>query len=125
MAAQPFCPHCGYDLEKAEPVQDGRFSYSPSAGFCVDGARLIAAPGVHEMLGTIMRAAGRPVSRDVLADRMGYEGDSPLNIVSVRMWQARVALKALSLDLPVRTIWGVGLCWVPLGGPEHRARVAA
>jgi hypothetical protein len=72
------CTSCGFNLKREQPTADGPFSYDPAGPtFAVDGLRVPWRSQVSEVLGAIMQAGGRPLSYGVLADRLGYEGETP------------------------------------------------
>lgn len=112
-----FCPHCGYDLQRDGVISDGIFEYVPGDGMYLRGRRLRLTPQRHEMLGALMRQAGLPVSRSVLAERLGYEGDYSYNLIAVHLTHIRHALG--SDNLPFENVHGVGVRWI--GHPAHRA----
>lgn len=105
------CPHCGYDLVLASPVEDGDYLFVPGDGVYFRRRRINAAPQCHEILGTLMRERGHPVSRIVLAERIGYDGDHPENIIAVQLCNLRRALPGVTV--PFATVPKVGVRWLP------------
>lgn len=106
------CPHCGYSLKADQPVEQGRFRYDPREGFFVDGTRLRVPPAVHMMLGSLMLADGRVLTRAVLHERMGCEVQDSSKMLDVYLWRARTAFRALDVTPPIDKVWGMGLRWV-------------
>lgn len=119
-----FCPHCGYDLRAAGPVDDGPFRYDPAVGFTVEGVRLPAAPQAHLLLGTVMQAGGRVVSREVVANRMGVgeQADTRRSVGTI-LSLARAAVLLLGHQPPVETVFREGLRWNRAASPFQRDRV--
>ena len=107
----PMCPCCGYNLRAERRLVAGRFTYRPGEGFHVDGQRLEAPPQVHELLGSIMLASGRTVSREVLRDRLGSEAERPNGVTSVLLHRARRLFSELDVPCPIETVWTQGLRW--------------
>ena len=86
------CPHCGYDLEPDRAIARDGIEFDPRGGISWHGASVHLSPGCHAILGTLLKAAGRVVSLDVLAEPTGYEGDNPSNIVRVQIHRIRHAM---------------------------------
>jgi DNA-binding response OmpR family regulator len=116
-----FCPHCGYDLGCDEIISDGQFTYDPRFGVAFGRAALSITPACHHLIGSLMRERGRLVTRQVLADRLGYEGDDPSNLIAVLMARIRNHFRALKLECPIENIWSQGLRWIPQSAPELEA----
>ena len=112
------CPHCSFDLEKIEPGSDGAWTYDPCEGVAYQGSRLRMTPQCHEVLGTIMLAKGRQLSREVLAERLGYDGERARDLITVLLCGIKRACAREGAPFPVRTIWGIGVCWHPLDTAE-------
>jgi DNA-binding response OmpR family regulator len=80
-------------------------------GFHVDGRRLRATPQVHELLGAVMRASGGLLKANILAERLGYEGDETTNLVAVLLTKARHAIAATGARFPIETVPRCGYRW--------------
>lgn len=117
-----YCPSCGHDFASFDGIIDGRFSYSPASGFCIDGERLDAPAQVHKAMGAVMSAHGLCVGLEPVAEQMGYHGDDPSNIVKVRMTHARRAVTSRGVAFPIETLWGRGLRWNPDAQPRGPVR---
>jgi hypothetical protein len=113
MNAPAICPHCGYDLRRAEVTVDGPWQYDPGIGVMHDGSRLAMSPQCHEIVGAIMMQSPRVIAKPVLAERIGYDGERADHYIHVLVCKARKACRELGVVLPVEAIWGVGLVWIP------------
>lgn len=98
---------------------DGDYAYIPGDGVYHCGKRLDLTPSRHEIIGALMREAGNPLSRQVLAERLGYEGDRCTNLISVHLFHIKAATGGDRS--PVESIHRVGLRW----NPQNRLAVAA
>jgi DNA-binding response OmpR family regulator len=106
------CTNCGLNLEREKPIVDGPFDYDPAGPiFSIDGARLRCRSQVSELLGSVMHARGRPLAYGVIAERLGYEGDDPKNLVHVLASQARGLIAQCGYSSPIETVRGYGLRW--------------
>jgi len=103
------CPHCGYDLQALRQIEDGRFTFSPGLGLLVDGRLADLSPTQHEIAGSLMFAAGRPLSREVLAERLGYDGDGCCNLINVQVFRMRRRMS--EIPLPIENMPKRGLRW--------------
>lgn len=101
------CPHCGYDLEPDRAIARDGIEFDPRGGVHWRGKPVHLSPSCHAILGTLLKAAGRVVSLDVLAERTGYEGDNPSNIVRVQIHRIRQAM----LGAPIRARVCRGYHW--------------
>ena len=106
------CPHCGYDLEPAAPVEVGRLTYDPRIGVMLDGKRLRMRPQLHEILAVLMRAPGEMISYFAITERLGYEGDDTA-YASVGICQLRSHLRDAGLPEMIATVWGRGIRFDP------------
>jgi DNA-binding response OmpR family regulator len=94
-------------------VMDGPFSYDPAGPtFSIDDVRVRCRSQVSELLGSIMQARGRPLAYGVLAERLGYEGDAPKQLIHVLACEARRLIMECNKPSPVETVRGYGLRWV-------------
>ena len=75
------CPHCGYDLKNARAVAVGDLSFDPLGDITWHGERVRMPPGQKIVLEALVRDAGRWVSRAVLHERLGYDGDHQMEAV--------------------------------------------
>lgn len=104
---QALCPHCGYDLEPDRVIARDGIEYDPRGGVIWHGRRVHLTRSSHLILGALLKAAGRVVSNDVLAERTGYEGDSPSGIVRAQIHRIRQAMP----DAPIHSKFNRGYCW--------------
>lgn len=116
LAGQPqsLCPHCGYDLERAEPIEVGRFRFIPDTGAFVDGRRLKLEPARELMFGALIRAHGRLLSNSALQDIAGLD-DTEGNTVKVHICHIRRACREAGATDPIETVWGRGYRWKEFG----------
>lgn len=101
------CPHCGYDLEPDRAITRDGIEYDPRGGVVWHGKAVHLPPGCHAILGTLLKAAGRVVTYDVLAERTGYEGDDPSNSIGVQIYRIRRAMPGA----PIHSKFNRGYCW--------------
>lgn len=102
------CPHCGFDLIQDTPINCGDMRFDPRGDIIWKGKSLRLKPALRIILGSLLKAPGRFLSREMLADRLQYEGANPANNVSVLLWQ----LKQVAPDLPIERAWKLGARWV-------------
>lgn len=103
---RPICPHCGFDLERDEPVDRAGIAIDPF-GICqFHGQPLRLTRSERQILFAIVKADGAILSRAVLAERVGYEGDH--NVVDVFLTRIRNKMKPIAPP-PLETVWGVGV----------------
>jgi DNA-binding winged helix-turn-helix (wHTH) protein len=105
------CPHCGYDLKVDQPITDGRLSFDPRGCIYVDGAKIALPPRVSIVLGTLMKARGRIVSRTVLIERLGSDSDDAWIGVATVIKLLRRALEAAGIRDSIETHYGLGYAW--------------
>lgn len=115
------CLNCGFNLEREQSMEDGPFRYDPHVPvFEVDGRPLSCAPQIRTMLGSVMLARGRTLSYAVIAERLGYEGSDPRNLVSVLAYRAKRLLAARGHGFPIERVHGLGLRWCQDGEGKRR-----
>jgi len=107
-AVSHMCPHCGYNLVAEAPMRAGDFEYS-NDGLTFRDQPVKLRLQERVLVGTLMHAQGRVVSRDVLLDRLGT--DAMPGIISVLISKTRRALRAIEAPDPIRTVHGQGLRW--------------
>jgi DNA-binding response OmpR family regulator len=106
------CLKCGYNMDREQPISDGPFSFDPGVpSFTVDDVPLPRAGQMTDILGSVMQARGRTLSFAVLAERMGYEGDNPRNIVNTLTCRAKRMVRERGHPFPIERVRGVGLRW--------------
>ena len=101
------CPHCGYDLVGDEPITIGEMHFDPRGKVIWKGRELQVHPLKRIILHALLKAGGRYVSDEVLAERMGYEGDNPRGLVRTH----RCHMKLIASDLPIERAYGRGYRW--------------
>lgn len=60
------CPHCGYGLKVSEPFQYGNVSINQAEEIVYMGQILSLLPTSRIVVGALIRAQGRPLTRDAL-----------------------------------------------------------
>jgi DNA-binding response OmpR family regulator len=110
IALQPmnFCNRCGCNLAADKPIDSGDWRVAPH-GIDYKGQALPISRAQASMLHTLAAARGTFISADVLAERTGYDGQDPLNLVSVTLCQLRRRLP----EIPFENVRGYGYRWVP------------
>ena len=93
-----FCNRCGCNLAADHPIDRGDWRVALH-GVEYKGEAFPTSPAEASMLHSLAAARGAPVSAAVLAERSGYEGIDPVNVVSVTLCRLRQRLKP-----PSRTI---------------------
>lgn len=109
--APDICPNCGERLDGRDIVARGRYAYSERRGFSIDGIRLGVTPRVHQVIGALFVAKPTILPREIIADRLDYEGERPRSLLDVYLHRARRAFRDRGEDVPFKAVWGVGLQW--------------
>lgn len=100
------CPCCGFDLSEDKPIERAGLSMFPYGNVRFNGAEIRLTAAESAVLWALMKAGGRPLSRAVIAERIGYEGDG--NCVDVLLTRVRHKLAAHG-QMPIRNQRGVGV----------------
>ena len=119
-ASMGFCPGCGLDLTLDGPIARGPMEYDPRGGVQWHGQRLTLKPKEHALLGALLKANGRFVSRDTLLARMGSD-EAESNLVSVHVCRLRGKLRAIGGPDPIGTETGHGYRWALVAEQEDDA----
>lgn len=119
MSAPCICPHCGFNLLPEVEVQDGPWRYEARAGLFYDGMPVQLPPSARMLVGALMRASGRVLSKDALLGVVGSE-DALSNMISVYITRARHAFHAIGAPCPIENVWGQGFRWD--SGVDHTPR---
>lgn len=122
MTGPAICPHCGYNLRHSAEIERDGWRYVPGTGLFFGDRRLSVSNPIAEMVGALMLADGRVLSREVLVERMGADSINPDNLIGVFRHRFARAVQAAGLSDPIETVWGQGLRWAP---GARRARVPA
>ena len=101
------CPHCGYNLQADAMMVSGDLRIDPRGLLSWKGETVSLSPSQREILASVVKADGRPVSYEVLAERIGYDGEDPRSLVKSQVFHMRRRVPGL----PINTVWGVGLRW--------------
>lgn len=104
------CPHCGYDLADEEVVADGLWRFEPRRGIFYGGTPVLLGPSRTLLLGALMRAKGRVLSKAALLGVVGAE-DSESNLIDCQISKARQILLREGVPCPIETVWGCGFRW--------------
>lgn len=117
-----FCPSCGFNLERDTVLEVDGFTLDPRgiAGFA--GRQLMIRAREVTILHTVAEAQGRTISRDVIASRIGYDGEG--NAIDVYMSRLRQALLAAGAPNPIRNVWGRGFAWVSPALAKEKDRLS-
>jgi DNA-binding response OmpR family regulator len=93
-APPPYCPSCGHNLAAEQPVTIGPLEFEPRGEARWHGRKIPLTCGQFLIFGALVLAGGRYVSRDILAERAGYDGlGDAHNSVDVLTCRARRALR--------------------------------
>ncbi|GEM_PF-1314074 len=90
----PICPNCGCDLKRFEPFSYGNVAIDERQNIVFGGIELALGPVQHEIVASLIRARGRPLTRDVLANRV----DGEIDELSVRKYIQRARAVFLEID---------------------------
>lgn len=101
-----FCNRCGCNLAADHPINRGDWRLALH-GIEYKGEALPTSPAEASMLHSLAAARGMPVSAAVLAERSGYEGLDPVNVVSVTLCRLRQRLP----ETPFENVRGFGYRW--------------
>jgi DNA-binding response OmpR family regulator len=104
----PLCPHCGYNLRQDEPIELDGFRIDPRGGVEYLGRRIALQPNSQSFLGTLAKAAPRPVTKEVLGERFGARSERS---IEYHLTKLRRYLAAAGVPSPVRNIHGFGYRW--------------
>lgn len=112
-AALSTCPQCGCDLEALDAFTVGSLGVEDSgAVIWWSGHQVPLTTAERLILLAIVRAGGKTVSRDILAEAEGYEGDRPDESVNVLLSRINKAFRAIDPSFDrIETIWGQGVRW--------------
>lgn len=105
-----FCPHCGFNLERDQPVERDGFVIDPRGAvrFCGHPVRL--TPAETQIMHTLAAADGRSVRVSTILERLGCE-DAQYNRVSVSISKIKRTLTQSGIPFPIRSDWGRGYRW--------------
>lgn len=67
------CPHCGFNLAAAQPLEFGNIAFDARYGVRFRGASLTLPRSLYDIVETLVRARGTGVTVSVLASRV--QGD--------------------------------------------------
>ena len=101
-----FCNRCGCNLAADHPIDRGDWRVALH-GVEYKGEAFPTSPAEASMLHSLAAARGAPVSAAVLAERSGYEGIDPVNVVSVTLCRLRQRLP----ETPFENVRGFGYRW--------------
>ena len=113
-----FCNRCGCNLAADHPIDRGDWSVALH-GVEYKGEAFPTSPAEASMLHSLAAARGAPVSAAVLAERSGYEGIDPVNVVSVTLCRLRQRLP----ETPFENVRGFGYRWAPTNSLQRDSAV--
>jgi DNA-binding response OmpR family regulator len=103
-----FCPHCGHDIEKDQPIVSGDMQFDPRGDVLWQGEKVHLGPSQRMVLHALLKARGKILKRETIALRIGHDGEGdPRRLIDVHICK----LKKRMPGLPVETVYGVGLRW--------------
>lgn len=122
VTAASVCPHCGYNLVAYASVLDGSWSYEPAIGLRYEDRPVPLSPARALLVGALLRAQGRALSKNALLGAMGSE-DATEESVNVQVCHIRRIMQEAGTPCPIETIWGFGYRWDRTG--DHQIRRAS
>lgn len=94
--APVFCRQCGANVSAERKVAFGDLVVDPHGDATWDGVPIALTASQFLLLSALAQAAGALVSLDVLAERIGYDGDGDAHdVVQVQACRARRRLRAI------------------------------
>ncbi|MDD3800204.1 MAG: winged helix-turn-helix domain-containing protein [Novosphingobium sp.] len=95
MSAPPcFCPCCGHNLTVEQPIVLGPLAYDPREQIRWHGDAMPLTASEFLLLGSLIQAEGKLVTKDVLAERIGYDGAGDAsNLIGVLVCRIRRHLR--------------------------------
>jgi len=91
-----FCPSCGHNLAAEQAVTIGALSFDPRGEVLWSGSPIKFTCSQFLLFGALMQARGKLVSKDVLAERAGYDGlGDAHDVVQVLVCRIRGALRSV------------------------------
>ena len=116
MTRPTFCHACGANLEAEQPVEFGPLRVDPRGEAHWDGRKIKLTCAQFLLFSTIAQARGKLVSKDVLAERAGYDGQGDAHdVAQVFICRIRGALRSIGAPPTIiRTVRGRG-CSLDVG----------
>lgn len=105
MTAPAMCPHCGWNFATDDSITAGRWTLTPGGAWIGD-RKLRLSPTQAGILYAVAKAAGAPVRREALVNRLCQTE----NVNSISVQVSRIHDK-LGDDFPLRTEKGRGYLW--------------
>lgn len=105
------CPHCGADLVTDEPIERGSVRMDPYGDCVVDGRKVPLTRVEGAIVWSLLKADGQPLSRHILAERWGYDGDQASNLANVFLSRIRRKFRERGLNCPIETSRKFGVRW--------------
>jgi DNA-binding response OmpR family regulator len=108
------CPNCGIDLAKFEAKSFGNITIDEARQLVLNGKPVTIQPSPRDFVVALVRAQGRILTREALANVVGHEGDiwGPGNAVNTYIQRARTALKEADPAFDqIVTHTGLGYSW--------------
>lgn len=100
---EPFCPHCGCDLMKDQPIILNDFAMmGPMSPLTYKGDTIKLATAERNLVWTLMKACPRPVRFDVILARIDSESEG--NVIDVYMSRIRTKLRAIGAPIPFESL---------------------
>lgn len=105
------CPHCGYNLQKDEPIELGDWSLHED-GVSYRGVRLLLTASQVRILYTMAKATGSVVRHEVIYNRvLDNDVADPRNNIAVQISKIRDMLAGMGVSLPIENVRAVGYRW--------------
>jgi DNA-binding response OmpR family regulator len=103
----PMCPSCGYNLRSEKPLLAGDFYYDPRGVAMWKGRPIELTSQQHMLLGSLIQANGRIVTRETLINRINEDACAKQVDVVVCNLKKRLSAAGAPKDL-VANVWGKG-----------------
>lgn len=105
------CSFCGHDSRRDERITLDGVTFDPLSGVTVGDTKLHLTKTEHAVVGALMKAGGRILTAEFLADRMGHGGEDFDSAAKVRVFRLRTKFRAAGIEPPIETVWGRGYRW--------------
>jgi DNA-binding response OmpR family regulator len=106
-----FCPSCGFNLTKDEPIERDGFVIDPRGVVTFEGRQVPLQAGEIIFVHSIAAGEGRCVPISALLERMDSESKDPLGLLHTRLCMIRKRFFGVGAPNPIRTVWGRGYRW--------------
>jgi DNA-binding response OmpR family regulator len=104
-----FCPRCGHNIYKDEPLIIGDWRIDPLSGLHCGAVIVPLTKAEATLCHSVAALGGRSIPPEALGNRVSDSEDA--NTAAVLLVRVRKKCKALGLECPIKTRWGWGYYW--------------